>query len=132
MRFLRFWCDVVMTVQTPKLIHAVACAILLTCAPVQAEGVRITPEMVESALEAQGYKVASTTRTLLGRVRIVASLDLLWREVVLDPSTGQILRDYAVEFTPATAPDADRDTMPRGGRVLSAFPETDDRTRTLP
>ncbi len=85
---------------------------------VAADEHRITPEMVSAALEGQGYKVMSSTRTLLGRVRFVASRDLIWREVVLDLSTGQILRDYAVEFGPHEAPDADTTTMPRGGTVL--------------
>lgn len=80
---------------------------------------RITAEMVSDALEGQGYRVASVTQTMLGRVRVVASQGLIWREVVLDASTGQILRDYAVEFTPDEAPPPDSVAMPRGGQVLS-------------
>ncbi len=80
---------------------------------------RVTPELVQQALEGQGYTVTSVTRTLLGRARVVASRGLIWREVVLDMSTGQILRDYAVEFTPDTAPPADSVAMPRGGQVIS-------------
>lgn len=79
---------------------------------------RITPEMVNDALEAQGYMVESVTRTLLGRVRIVASLGPVWREIVLDASTGQILRDYAVEFAPTDIPDPDPGAMPRGGDLV--------------
>lgn len=86
--------------------------------PLVATEHRITPEMVSTALEGQGYQVVSSTRTLLGRVRFVASKDLIWREVVLDLSTGQILRDYAVEFGPNEAPDAGTTSMPRGGTVL--------------
>jgi hypothetical protein len=78
---------------------------------------RITPEMITSALQGQGYEVQSITRTLLGRVRIVAQNGLIWREVVLDQSSGQILRDYAVEFSP-TNPPLSADAMPRGGRVI--------------
>ncbi len=90
---------------------------LFTC-PVQASERRVTPEMVGYALTQQGYEIVTQTRTLLGRIRFVASLDMIWREVVLDLSTGQIIRDYAVEFTPTTPPDLRRDTMPRGGTVL--------------
>lgn len=85
----------------------------------QADGHRITPETVVEALAAQEYDVASVTRTLLGRARIVASKGLIWREVVLDLSTGQILRDYAVELTPQEAPATDQTTMPRGGRLIA-------------
>lgn len=82
------------------------------------EGDRITPEMVSDALQGQGYAVESITRTLLGRARIVASKDRIWREVVLDISSGQVLRDYAVEFTPSDLPQRRSDAMPRGGTVL--------------
>lgn len=97
------------------------CSVLMALAavPAAASGDRITPEMVSAALEGQGYTVASTTRTLLGRVRVVASKGLIWREVVLDLSTGQILRDYAVEFSPNNPPLTDGQTMPRGGAVIS-------------
>ena len=91
----------------------------LATAPGYASEHRITPEMVSAALEGQGYVVASTTRTLLGRVRVVASKGLIWREVVLDLSTGQILRDYAVEFSPNDPPRTDGQSMPRGGAVIS-------------
>lgn len=80
---------------------------------------RITPEMVVEALTAQSYDVKSVTRTLLGRVRIVAAQGLIWREVVLDLSSGQILRDYAVEFTPQDAPAIGQKTMPRGGKLIA-------------
>lgn len=92
--------------------------LFLAASSVAAEEHRITPEMVAAALEAQGYTIASSTRTLLGRVRFVASRELIWREVVLDVSTGQILRDYAVAFSPADAPDPNRTDMPRGGTVV--------------
>ncbi|WP_071796332.1 hypothetical protein [Natronohydrobacter thiooxidans] len=92
--------------------------LVFAASPAAATETRITPEMVSAALEAQGYTIASNTRTLLGRVRFVASKGLIWREVVLDLSTGQILRDYAVEFSPAEAPRADSTDMPRGGRVI--------------
>ena len=93
--------------------------LFMAASPLLAEEHRITPDMVAAALEAQGYTIASSTRTLLGRVRFVASRELIWREVVLDVSAGQILRDYAVAFSPADAPDPNRKDMPRGGTVVS-------------
>ena len=95
------------------------CVVLcLSCGTAQADTLRITPDMVQTALVAQGYTVQSVTRTLLGRARIVAQMGGIWREVVLDLSSGQILRDYAVEFAPNDQPDRRSDVMPRGGTVL--------------
>lgn len=96
------------------------CLALLVMVQAASAADRITPEMVNAALEAQGYTVESVTRTLLGRVRVVASLGPVWREIVLDSSTGQILRDYAVEFAPSDLPDPDPGDMPRGGEILAS------------
>jgi hypothetical protein len=101
-------------------LQAVSVALCLTAGPVWADDLRVTPEMVTDALQGQGYTVQSVTRTLLGRARIVAQQGQIWREVVLDISTGQILRDYAVEFSPNDLPDRQTEVMPRGGRVLEA------------
>ncbi|WP_218147530.1 hypothetical protein [Roseinatronobacter thiooxidans] len=79
---------------------------------------RITPEMITLALTQQGYEIMSETRTLLRRVRFVAYRGLIWREIVLDMSTGQIIRDYAVEFSPTSPPAPRQDEMPRGGTML--------------
>jgi hypothetical protein len=99
-------------------LHCWICVVLLLVAqPVTAQD-RITPDMVKMALQDQGYVIESTTRTLLGRVRFVASNGAIWREIVLDSSSGQILRDYAVEFSPAQIPDPDEGDMPRGGELL--------------
>lgn len=94
------------------------CFALLMSAQAAFGADRITLEMVNAALEGQGYTVESVTRTLLGRVRIIASLGTVWREIVLDASSGQILRDYAIEFTPFDIPDPDPGDMPRGGDMV--------------
>ncbi|CUX82631.1 hypothetical protein Ga0058931_2493 [Roseibaca calidilacus] len=98
---------------------AACLALCLTTQPALAVD-RITSDMVSTALEVQGYKVESVTRTLLGRVRIIASLGPVWREIVLDASTGQILRDYAVEFAPSDLPNPEPGDMPRGGEMLNS------------
>ena len=49
---------------------------------------------VLGALKAQGYDDIAVERTLLNRERIVARSSTLRREIVLDPRTGEILRDY--------------------------------------
>lgn len=108
-----------------KIICAIFLSLQITTSAVQASGLRISADMITDALKAQGYEVHSVTTTLLRRARIVASSGGIWREVVLDLSTGQILRDYAVEFAPTDLPPPGTNTMPRGGTVLTdnAIPE---------
>ena len=53
-------------------------------------------DVTESAvdfLRAQGYEVREIERTWLGRVRIEATRDGYRREMILNPSTGEVLRD---------------------------------------
>ncbi|MCX7890657.1 MAG: hypothetical protein N2422_13185 [Rhodobacteraceae bacterium] len=45
-------------------------------------------------LRAQGFTEISVSRTWLGRVRILAEGPDGWREIVFNPRTGEILRDY--------------------------------------
>lgn len=55
-----------------------------------------TPEdLVANDLTGAGFRITSRQRTLLGRVRFVAVRGGTEREVVLDPSSGEILRDYS-------------------------------------
>lgn len=48
-----------------------------------------------ASLRAQGYEVLEHGYTWLGRLRIVAQNDTLRRELVVNPGTGEVLRDYA-------------------------------------
>ncbi|MGL4414308.1 hypothetical protein [Roseinatronobacter monicus] len=106
-------------------IRSVVVLAFIWAGPIQASDRRITPEMISVALLQQGYEIIAESRTLLGRVRFVASNELIWREVVLDLSSGQIIRDYAVEFSPSNPPEIHKDEMPRGGTVLpeSSIPQ---------
>jgi len=99
-------------------LRCLSLALLLSAPAALAQDTRLTAPMVRAALVEQGYVIESSVTTLLGRVRIIASRDGIWREVVLDASRGQILRDYAVEFSPADSPDPDARSMPRGGKIL--------------
>jgi hypothetical protein len=47
-----------------------------------------------SQLQAQGYARIHVTRTWLGRVRIEAEGPGREREIIFNPTTGEILRDY--------------------------------------
>lgn len=58
-------------------------------------------EAVQQQLQAQGYTITDVGRTWLGRVRIEAQLGRYRREVVLDPTTGEVRRDL-VEDTAQT------------------------------
>ncbi|WP_439522192.1 hypothetical protein [Marivita sp.] len=51
-------------------------------------------DQVVNQLKRQGYQRITLGRTLLGRTRIVATGPRGRREIVLNPSTGAILRDY--------------------------------------
>lgn len=56
----------------------------------------VEPEdQVARSLKNDGFRIVSQKRTLLGRVRFVATRGPTEREVVLDPSSGEILRDYS-------------------------------------
>ena len=50
-----------------------------------------------SALRANGYDQIRTERTLLNRIRVVAERTAERREIVIDPRTGEVLRDYSRE-----------------------------------
>ena len=45
-------------------------------------------------LQNQGFSQIEVRRTLLGRSRIVARSNDLYREIVVNPVTGEILRDF--------------------------------------
>jgi len=51
-------------------------------------------ETIVSQLEAQGFSRITITRTFLGRIRIHATSRDLEREIIFNPRTGEILRDY--------------------------------------
>jgi hypothetical protein len=45
-------------------------------------------------LQRQGFDTVTVNRTLLGRTRIVATAPQSRREIILNPRTGEILRDF--------------------------------------
>lgn len=53
-------------------------------------------------LRAQGYAQIDISRTLLGRTRIEAESTSYHREIIIDPRTGEILRDYWEILTDAS------------------------------
>ncbi|TFL18738.1 hypothetical protein [Jannaschia formosa] len=65
---------------------------LLLCAPVGAQA-DVTQDIVRR-LQAEGFERIEISRTFLGRTRIVASGPPGQREVVVNPRSGEVLRDY--------------------------------------
>lgn len=53
-------------------------------------------DQVVSNLMAQGYRIVTLDRTWLGRMRVLVRNKEVQREIVFNPSTGEILRDYSV------------------------------------
>ena len=86
------------------------------------------------SLKAQGYVILEDGYTWLGRLRIVAENSQYHREIVVNPETGEVLRDYVVmmaEFAPKGSADTgtaafafgggrgdDHDASAAGGKTL--------------
>lgn len=76
---------------TRRTIPVYALAALLAAAPAHAQTV---VDQIIAQLEAQGFTAFDVSRTLLGRSRIVATSGDQQREIIVNPRTGEILRDY--------------------------------------
>lgn len=63
----------------------------LAAAPLRAEPLET---QLVAQLTAQGYSRVEVSHTLLGRLRLTAVLGEFQREIVVNPRTGEILRDY--------------------------------------
>lgn len=71
---------------------AIVVLTLLTLAgPARADALQ---DSLVAQLEAQGYSSVTTRYTLLGRLQILADSPDGVREIVINPKTGEILRDY--------------------------------------
>jgi hypothetical protein len=70
------------------------------------------PQALADELRAQGYGSVQISRTLLGRVLLIARTDGHQREIVIHPVTGEILRDYLRDTTRiATAERESKDSV---------------------
>ena len=81
----------------------------LIAMPAQPAFAQTAQEKVVRQLRAQGFEDIEISRTLLGRVRIIAIEDDTLREIILNPSTGVILRDYWTEVEDDDDDDDDDD-----------------------
>jgi hypothetical protein len=66
-------------------------------------------DIVTSSLQAQGFEVRLVHWTFLGRIRIIAVSADIRREIVINPTTGEILRDYSQRIVEAPVPRQDHD-----------------------
>ena len=93
---------------------------MATAAPAaHAEENPIEARLIES-LTAQGYVILEQGYTWLGRLRIVAENGELHRELVINPGTGEILRDYAVLIGNMSPPAAVASSQSSRGSGSSA------------
>jgi hypothetical protein len=65
-------------------------------------------DAVVAQLRDQGYSDIVVERTLLGRIRIVAVLGDTRREIILNPRTGEVLRDVVFTSNGTAAPQIER------------------------
>ncbi len=68
---------------------------LIWCMAMQAFADPLTESVVRQ-LQERGYQEVIVTRTWLGRNRIVATSPGRLREIILNPTTGEILRDFQI------------------------------------
>ena len=69
-------------------------AVLAISMPVPAQARDVVTAWVKQ-LSLDGYEDISIQRTWLGRTRIFAEKGELEREIVINPRTGEVLRDYS-------------------------------------
>lgn len=98
--------------------------VLVCIATVQAAFAATMSEKVLQNLKAQGYDVVQMDRTWLGRIWVLARSQTLQREIVFNPTTGEILRDYAVTLASLKPEDRGGDTqVATAPKVPGAPPE---------
>lgn len=87
-------------------------AIAVSTSPVQAVASTYEEAIIEQLME-QGFADVQVSKTFLGRLRFVASAGQQRREIVINPYTGEILRDYLYEVT------SDGRTRPSAPKIIS-------------
>ena len=88
---------------TPRMI-ALSAALACTISP--AWGSDLVTSVTRQLLK-QGYSDISTSQTWLGRTRIIAIGDDSRREIIVNPRTGEILRDFWQDLDDSNDDDDD-------------------------
>lgn len=81
----------------------------LAPAPALADAASVRDRIV-TLLREDGYSEIRVSRTLLGRMRFVATRRDAEREIVVNPNTGVILRDYIRFLSTSSRSDDDVET----------------------
>lgn len=100
-------------------------ALALVLTGTSAMGLGLVDTIIEG-LKTQGYGRIETSTTLLGRTRIEASNSQYNREIVVNPATGEILRDYWEAIGDASGQTSGGLTDPSGSGTGSADDDDDD------
>ncbi|MGB8814177.1 MAG: hypothetical protein WCC57_13450 [Paracoccaceae bacterium] len=77
-----------------RLIASAVLLLMVGLAPVHADALE---DSLVAQLKAQGYQSITVQYTLLGRLQLIATSENGVREIVVNPKTGEILRDYLRE-----------------------------------
>jgi len=106
-----------------KLRNSVAGLLLAVCLPAMAAADRVRDAIIQQLVE-QGYERVEVSKTWLGRYRFIAYGGDRVREIVFNPATGEILRDYLRML-------GDDDDRSAGvlGQLLDLDDDDDDRDR---
>lgn len=80
----------------PRIRQVMAAALLAMSLTMPARAETIEQSVIRQ-LEDQGYDAVQVSRTLLGRLFVVATAGDIRREIVINPATGEILRDILRE-----------------------------------
>ena len=76
------------------MIKSLALAALLAGLALSPRNAGPIEDSIVRQLRDQGFAQIEVRRTLLGRSRIVAQSGTLYREIIVNPATGEILRDF--------------------------------------
>lgn len=82
---------------------------LALSAPAAAQSLQ---DWLVAQLKAQGYQNIAVSRTFLGRLRVVGHLGDMHREVVVNPRTGEVLRDVSLPDVQVHAGEPSRPLLP--------------------
>ncbi len=107
---------------TRNLIYACLIALSVSGTPAMAQSMQ---DVIVQQLVDQGFHRIRINTTFLGRVRIVATSDTRSREIIFNPRTGEILRDYWDDLDEEER-DSPRIVSPFGGESGSASPARED------
>ena len=86
---------------------------LFFAAPVQAEGHTLHDRVVQVLVD-DGYLEIRISRTWLGRTRFVGTNEVSRREIIINPNTSVVLRDYVRFFDLEDDDYDDRKTTTNG------------------